>query len=83
MQRKLFPKIKEAEDVPDMSNNFINDFLYLYEDEVSFGFELQETIDLTTNLCSWMYENEFSESKISLIGNKEEENKLNNELTSL
>lgn len=79
-----YTEIKEAEDVPDMSNNFINDFLYLYEDEVSFGFEFQEAIDLTTNLCSWMYENDFSESKIFLVGDKEEEeNKLKNELISL
>lgn len=56
-----------AEDVPELSNDFINDFI---EPEVNdFGFPKEEAIDLTQNFCYWMYENNFTCSKLSLINN--------------
>ena len=54
-----------AEDVPDVSNEFINDFLE--PEKNMFGFNKEECIDLTQNVCHWMYENNFTCSKLSLI----------------
>lgn len=55
-----------AEDVPDLSNEFINEFLE--PDRINiFGFAKDEAIDLTQNFCHWMYENNFTCSKLSLI----------------
>lgn len=57
-----------AEDVPDLSNEFINDFLEPEKIDI-FGFTKDEAIDLTQNFCHWMYENNFTCSKLSLINN--------------
>lgn len=62
-----FTMSNTAEDVPELSNDFINNFL---EPEVNdFGFSKEEAIDLTQNFCHWMYENNFTCSKLSLINN--------------
>ena len=50
-----------AEDVPALSNEFITEFLNV------FDFNKEESIDLTLNFCHWMYENNFTCSKLSLI----------------
>lgn len=75
---KEYTTIKNAQDVPDMCNEFINEFLFPDENEINFGLEKQEVIDLTTNLCSWMYTHDFTELKIYLYeGDEEEENNEN------
>lgn len=61
-----FTAITNAEDVPDISNEFINEFLEP-EKGGPFGFDKEESIDLTQNICHWMYENNFTCSKLSLI----------------
>ena len=72
---KEYTTIKNAQDVPDMCNEFINGFLFPDENEINFGLEKQEVIDLTTNLCSWMYTHDFTDLKIYLYeGDEEEEN---------
>ena len=65
-----YTAVKEAEDVPDCSNEFITDFLLPDENENDFGFTKEEAIDLTQNICYWMYENNFTCSKLSLINNE-------------
>ena len=65
-----YTTIKDAEDVPDCSNEFITDFLHPEGNETDFGFTKEESIDLTQNLCYWMYENNFTCSKLSLINNE-------------
>ena len=75
---KEYTTIKNAQDVPDMCNEFINGFLFPDENEINFGLEKQEVIDLTTNLCSWMYTHDFTDLKIYLYeGDEEEENNEN------
>ena len=72
---KEYTTIKNAQDVPDMGNEFINEFLFPDENEINFGLEKQEVIDLTTNLCSWMYTHDFTDLKIYLYeGDEDEEN---------
>ena len=65
-----YTTFKDAEDVPDCSNEFITDFLHPEGNETDFGFTKEESIDLTQNLCYWMYENNFTCSKLSLINNE-------------
>ena len=62
-----YTSVNSAEDVPDLSNEFINDFLDT--DKNLFGFNKEDSIDLTQNFCHWMYENNFTSSKLSLISN--------------
>ena len=59
--------VKEAEDVPEKSNEFITDFLFPEDQDGSFGFDKDESIDLTRNLCNWMYVHNFTCSKLFLI----------------
>lgn len=67
---KEYTEVFDAEDVPDSSNEFITDFLHPDGNETDFGFTKDESIDLTQNLCYWMYENNFTCSKLSLINNE-------------
>ena len=67
---KEYTAVNDAEDVPDSSNEFITDFLFPEGNEADFGFTKDESIDLTQNLCYWMYENNFTCSKLSLINNE-------------
>ena len=65
--RKEYTEINNAEDVPDSSNEFITDFLEPDTKNEDFGFSKEESIELTQNLCYWMYDNNFTCSKLSLI----------------
>lgn len=67
-----FTEENEAEDVPDSSNEFITDFLDPEGKDNDFGFTKEEAIDLTQNLCYWMYDNNFTCSKLSLIHNEKQ-----------
>ena len=54
-----------AEEIPDFCNDFINNFLE--SDKKLFNFNKEESIDLTQNFCSWMYDNNFTTLRLSLI----------------
>ena len=69
-ENKVYTELFPAEDVPDTSNEFITDFLNPEENNEDLGFSKEESIDLTQNLCYWMYENNFTCSKLSLIRDK-------------
>ena len=62
-----FTQITEAEDVPESSNEFLTDFLFPEDEEHEFGLDKEEAIDLTRNLCNWMYINNFTCSKLFLL----------------
>ena len=64
---KEYTEINDAEDFPDSANEFIDVFLNPEEKESDFGFTMDESIDLTLNLCYWMYENNYTCSKLSLV----------------
>lgn len=68
-ENKDFSELYNAEDVPDISNEFITEFLDCTSDVVPFIFTKEEAIDLTQNFCHWMYEKNFTCSKLSLINN--------------
>ena len=67
---KDFTECNDAEDVPDSSNEFITEFLDPEGKHEDLGYSKEECIDLTQNLCFWMYENNFTCSKLSLIRNE-------------
>jgi hypothetical protein len=56
-----------AEDAPDISNEFVTE--YLENDIAFYGFQKEEVIDITQNFCQWLYDNNFTCSKLSLISN--------------
>ena len=58
-----------AENIPDTSNEFIIEFMFPENIEENFGFYKDEVIALTQNLCYWMYENNFTSTKLTLINN--------------
>ena len=62
-----YTTVEKAEDVPDISNEFILDFINPEDNNNDFGFNKDECIDLIQNLCHWMYENNFTCSKLSMI----------------
>ena len=62
-----YTAVEKAEDVPDISNEFILDFINPEDNNNDFGFNKDECIDLIQNLCHWMYENNFTCSKLSMI----------------
>ena len=64
---KDFTEYSNAEDVPDISNEFITEFLD--PDQNHFDISKEEAIDLTQNFCHWLYENNFTCSTLSLISN--------------
>lgn len=62
------PKFSEentAEDAPDSSNEFILEFLCI-DSGNKFSVKKEESIELTQNLCSWMFRNNYSHSKLAL-----------------
>jgi hypothetical protein len=56
-----------AEDAPDLSNEFITEFLQHVSDPIDFTKE--EAIKLTQNFCQWMYDSNYTCSKLTLISN--------------
>lgn len=53
-----------ADNVPDMCNEFITDFMEGYD---YFGLDTMELIEIIQHLCNWLYENKFTTSKLSLV----------------
>jgi len=62
-----FTEVNEAEDAPESSNEFITDFLFPENNENEFGLGKEEAIDLTRNLCNWMYLSNYTCSKLFLL----------------
>lgn len=56
---------KSAEDAPDSSNDFILEFLGI-DSHNKYKVSKEESIELTQNLCSWMFRGSFSHSKLAL-----------------
>jgi len=60
-----YSEVNTAEDAPDISNDFVTDFLEKYPD--LFDFTKEDAIDMTQNFCQWMYDNNYTCSRLSLI----------------
>ena len=69
-QNKEYTEVNNAENFPDSANEFITEFLHPKGKETDFGFNKEESIDLTQNLCYWLYENNYTCSKLTLINDE-------------
>ncbi len=52
-----------AEQAPELSNQFVTE----YVEQVKPGFDRTLTIEFTQNLCSWLFNNGYTCSRLSLI----------------
>jgi len=62
-----FTQYYDAEQAPEMCNEFITDYLNHCD---FFGFdkiELPEIIDIVQHFCYWMFENNYTSSRLSLL----------------
>jgi len=66
INNKEYTEIKDAENVPNYCNKFINKFLFPNGDDSDFSFLKEDSIDLIQNICYWMYDNNYTYYKISL-----------------
>ena len=62
-EEKEYTETNNAEQVPDISN----DFIIAYLDDKREHLSTQESIDLIQSLCHWLFINGYTCSKISLI----------------
>lgn len=67
LSEDYYSETRNAEDAPDISNDFVTDYLDTENDR--YGFSKEDAIDLTQNFCQWLYDNNFTCSKLSLINN--------------
>jgi hypothetical protein len=58
-----------AEDAPDISNEFITEYLEDHD-----YFKQEEAIELTQNFCQWLYDNNYTCSKLTLMPPEESNN---------
>jgi formyltetrahydrofolate hydrolase len=63
-QNVIYTEENNAEDAPDISNEFVTEYL---ENEQVYGFQKEEVIDITQNFCQWLYDHNYTCSKLSLI----------------
>jgi hypothetical protein len=64
-ERAEYSETFNAEDAPDISNEFVTEFLDT--DNNIFEIGKEDAIDFTQNFCQWLYDNNFTCSKLSLI----------------
>jgi hypothetical protein len=62
-----YSECTNAEDAPDISNEFVTEFLDA--ENLKYGINKEDAIDLTQNFCQWLYDSNFTCSKLSLINN--------------
>jgi hypothetical protein len=61
-----FTESNDAESLPYYCNSFINKFLYPNGNDDGFSFSKDDSIDLIQNICYWIFDNNFTSSKICL-----------------
>lgn len=65
VQNQQFCLVNTAEHAPEICNEFVT----VYVDQNKHLYEIQrpDQIDLTINLCHWLFESQFTCSKLSMI----------------
>lgn len=67
LEIKEFTQYYDAEQAPELCNEFISEYLQSCD---YFGFEkneIPEIIDIIQHFCYWMYENNYTSSRLSLL----------------
>jgi hypothetical protein len=59
-----FTTVNKADNVPDMCNDFITDFM---ENNDYYGLEINELIEIIQHFCYWLYENKYTTSRLTLL----------------
>jgi len=54
-----------SDNVPDLCNEFITEFM---ENNDNFGLDPNEVIETIQHFCYWLYENKFTSSRLTLLG---------------
>jgi len=62
-----YSSTENAEEAPEVSNEFITEYLDI--ENMLFGFDKEEAIELTQNFCQWMYDNNYTCSKLTQVVN--------------
>ena len=57
--------MNSAEHAPEICNEFVT--LYMDQNKNLFDIAKPDQIDLTINLCHWLFDNQFTCSKLSMI----------------
>lgn len=64
--RVEYTQLYNAENAPDLCNEFITEFM---EAEDYFGLDTNELIEIIQHLCYWLYQNWFTTSRLTLLNN--------------
>jgi hypothetical protein len=59
-----YTKTNTAENVPDLCNEFITEFM---EQNDYFGLDTNELIEIIQQFCYWLYENKHTTSRLTLL----------------
>lgn len=59
-----YTKNTSAEHVPDMCNDFVSEFM---EGNDYFGLEVSELIETIQHCCHWLWENNYTSSRLTLV----------------
>lgn len=62
---KKFTSMNNAEHAPEICNEFVT--VYMEQNRNVYEITKPDQIDLTINLCHWLFENQFTCSKLSMI----------------
>ena len=65
IERKLFCSVNNAEHAPEICNEFVT--VYMEYKKNIFDIPKHDQIDLTINLCHWLFECQFTCSKLTMI----------------
>ena len=65
MESKQFCLINNAEHAPEICNEFVT--VFMENKRGHFEITKPDQIDLTINLCHWLFENQFTCSKLTMI----------------
>ena len=65
METQQFCLTNNAEHAPEICNEFVT--VYMEHKRNQFDISKPDQIDLTINLCHWLFENQFTCSKLTMI----------------
>lgn len=59
-----FTQTESPENVPDMCNDFVSEFM---ERQDYFGLDISELIEVIQHCCHWLWENHYTSSRLTLV----------------
>lgn len=65
----IYTEENEAEEVPNYSNSFFNNFFFEEENKDFLGLSYDDVVGILINLCYWLYEHNYTSFKLSMKEN--------------